>query len=117
MAALWVEDGRGLADVDFSMVKVVTKDAPEGVIPSLFMSYTPTEGVRVDQPVTFRGWLQGESAGPVRIDFGDGSILSDYAPCSEVIHCFKKPGIHIVTALASAEGLPVMQNTKVIVDE
>ena len=115
-AALWVEDARGLRDVDFVTVRVYSKEKPEGVMPTLFMTYAPSGGARVDQPIAFRLWPQGRELDSIRIDFGDGRIVERYAPYSTVTHRFKAPGIHAVTASASAGGLPVMQRVKVIVD-
>jgi hypothetical protein len=115
-AALWVEDGRGLRDVDFATVRVYSKETPEGVMPTLFLTYTPSSGVRVDQPVCFRLWPQGREIGPIRIDFGDGGVIERYEPYSAVNHSFKKPGIHVVSAMASAGGLPVTQKAKVVVE-
>jgi len=102
--------------VDFCRVRVYSKSAPEGVLATLFMTYTPSLGIRADQPVHFRLWPQGKNAESIRIDFGDGSAVADYAPYSEVIHRFKKPGIHIVTASAISDGLPVTQKRKVVVE-
>ena len=68
------------------------------------------------QPIAFRLWPQGRELDSIRIDFGDGRIVERYAPYSTVTHRFKAPGIHAVTASASAGGLPVMQRVKVIVD-
>jgi hypothetical protein len=116
MAALWVEDDRGVRDVDFCKVKVYSRSAPEGVVPTLFVTYKPSRDVRVDQPVYFRIWPQGLGAEDIRIDFGDGTMIEDYRPYSSVFHAFKRPGIHIVTVTGKAGGLPVTQKTKVIVE-
>lgn len=117
MAALWVEDERGLRDVDFCKVKVYSKDKVEDVMPIFFLTYSPSRGVRAGQTVYFRGWPQGEEAGDIRIDFGDGTVIEKYAPYSEVRHSFQKPGIHIVTATTTAAGFSVTQKLKVIVEQ
>ncbi|MDP2898183.1 MAG: PKD domain-containing protein [bacterium] len=116
MAALYVEDEKGLRDVDFCKVKVYSKDKVEDVMPIFFLTYSPSRGVRVGQTVYFRGWPQGEEAGAIRIDFGDGTVIEKYAPYSEVRHSFQKPGIHIVTATTTAAGFSVTQKLKVIVE-
>jgi len=115
-AALWVEDQRGLRDVDFATVRVYSKDKPEGVMPTLFLTYAPSGRVGVDQPVSFRLWPQGRSVDAIRIDFGDGRVVEQYEPFSTLSHRFKTPGIHIVTATGSAGGLPVTQQAKVVVE-
>jgi hypothetical protein len=116
MAALWVEDERGRRDVDFCKVKVYSKDKVEDVMPILFLTYSPSRELRAGQTVYFRGWPQGEDAGDIRLDFGDGRVIENYAPYSEVSHSFRSPGIHIVTAATSAAGVSVTQKVKVIVE-
>jgi hypothetical protein len=116
MAALYVEDEKGLRDVDFCKVKVYSKDKLEDVMPIFFLTYSPSRGVRAGQTVYFRGWPQGEEAGDIRIDFGDGAVIEKYVPYSEVRHSFQKPGIHIVTATTTSAGFSVTQKLKVIVE-
>jgi murein DD-endopeptidase MepM/ murein hydrolase activator NlpD len=115
MAALWVEDERGLRDVDFCKVKVYSSDKVEDVMPILFLSYSPSRALRAGQTVYFRGWPQGAEAGPIRLDFGDGTVIENYTPYSEVSHSFQNRGIHIVTGTTTAEGFSVTQKLKVIV--
>ena len=102
-------------DVDFCQVKVFSKTSPESGTPTIFMTYTPTEEIRVDQPVLFRFWFQGRDPGPLKVDFGDQTRLDDYASYSEVTHRFQTPGIHILTAQCEAEGKPIMLKQKVVV--
>ncbi len=116
MAALWVEDERGLRDVDFCKVKVYSRDKVEDVMPIFFLTYSPSRELRAGQTVYFRGWPQGREAGAIRIDFGDGTVIEDYAPYSEVSHSFRNRGVHIVTATTTAAGLSVTQKVKVIVE-
>ena len=115
MAALWVEDARGLRDVDFATVRVYSKEKPEGVMPTLFVTYAPSRDIRVDQPVSFRIWPQGRDLSAIRIDLGDGRVIERYEPYSTLIHRFKTPGIYIVTATGAAGSLPVTQKVKVVV--
>jgi hypothetical protein len=115
VATLWVKDNEGNEDVDFCPVKVFSRDKPEKNLPHIFMTSSPTEGVRPDQPVRFRFWLQGNAAGPIKVDFGDGTSLDDYKPYSELTHRFKTPGIHIVTAQCDNGGKPIVQKLKVVV--
>jgi len=116
MATLRVRDAAGREDVDFCKVKVFTRDRPEPVTPILFVTYTPTRSIRVNTPVNFRGWVQGSGQRPFSLDFGDSTRVEKYEPCSEITHRFKKPGLHVVTATARIEGLPVTQKIKVVVD-
>jgi hypothetical protein len=115
VAALWVKDDQGAEDMDFCQVKAFSKSDPEKAMPHIFMTCTPTQDVRPDQPVTFRFWFQGEGGGPIAVDFGDGSRLADYESYAEVRHAFKTPGIHVVTAQREAGGKPIRQRLKVVV--
>jgi murein DD-endopeptidase MepM/ murein hydrolase activator NlpD len=119
IASLWIKDARGDVDVDFCKVKVFSRSAPEGVIPTLFITYYPTAGVYVDDPVNFRLWPQGipMSIGieNIRIEFDDGTIIRDCRAYSAVTHKFKTPGIHIATVTGTAGNLPVTQKVKIVV--
>ena len=117
IATLWVEDENGAQDVDFCRVRVFTKSYPEGSIPTIFMTHTPTNNILVNQPVLFRFWLQGAEGKPIEVDFGDGTIVEHYASYSEIRHNFKSRGIHIVTASSTIDGKPIMQKQKVIVGQ
>jgi murein DD-endopeptidase MepM/ murein hydrolase activator NlpD len=117
MAALWVKHDRGDQDVDFCRVRVYSRSAPQDVVGTLFVTYLPSSGVRVDQPVNFRLWPQGAEAENIQVDFGDGTLVRDYRPYSALTHTFQDPGLHIVTVSATAAGLPVTQKVKVIVQE
>ncbi len=67
--------------------------------------------------LTFRGWPQGGEAGPIRLDFGDGTILEAYQPFSDVEHRYAENGIYIVTASAERDGRPAMIKLKVVVEK
>ncbi|MBN1845683.1 MAG: peptidoglycan DD-metalloendopeptidase family protein [Sedimentisphaerales bacterium] len=115
MAALWIRDDQGRIDVDFCKVKVFSRPDPEDVIATLFVTYTPSAPIRVDQAITFRIWPQSSPVEDIQIDFGDGTIIRDYRPYSAIVHAFRRPGIHIVTVSGTAGGLPVTQKVKVVV--
>ena len=115
VATLWVKDDKGGEDVDFCQVKVYSRPTPEPAMPHIFMTCTPTQNVRPNQPVTFRFWFQGSGGGPIKVDFGDGTQLSDYRPYAELQHGFKTPGVHVVTAQCEAAGKPITQKLKVVV--
>jgi hypothetical protein len=115
VATLWVKDDGGAEDVDFCQVKVFSKGDPEKAMPHIFMTYTPTQGIRPDQPVTFRFWFQGTGGGPITVDFGDAATVQDYQSYAEIQHSFRTAGIHIVTAQCEAQGKPITQKLKVVV--
>ncbi len=115
IATLWIKDRHGHTDVDFCKVKVFSRPDPEKVVPTLFVTYTPSAEVFAEQPVSFRIWPQGGHVADIRVDFGDGMIVEDYRPYSAIIHTYANAGIHIVTVTGRAGGLPVAQKTKVVV--
>lgn len=115
VATLWVKDNHGAQDVDFCQMKVFSASNPEGAMPHIFMTCTPTENTRSGQPVRFRFWFQGKEGGPMTVDFGDGTRLDDYRSYTEMTHCFQSPGIHIVTASCEAGGMPITNKLKVVV--
>jgi hypothetical protein len=116
VAELWVKDGQGDQDVDFCQVKVFTQAQPEDAMPHIFMTYTPTEDVRVGQQVRFQLWFQGKGTMPITVDFGDGSQVAEYKSYTQLAHAFKTPGIHIVTAQCESGGKPIMSKLKVVVE-
>jgi len=115
MATLQVKDKKGNEDVDFCRIKVFTASAPEDRIPTIFMTYHPTNEILINQPIFFRFWLQAKNDEPFRVDFGDGTVIDDYTSYTEVTHRFEKVGIHIITAETNIDGMPVTQKQKVIV--
>ncbi|MBP7933160.1 MAG: peptidoglycan DD-metalloendopeptidase family protein [Phycisphaerae bacterium] len=115
VAALWVKDSQGNEDVDFCQIKVYSKLNPEKGMPHLFMTCSPTENIRPNQPVTFRLWFQGGDSGPITIEFDDGTKVTNYPSYAELSHRFTPAGIHIVTARCEADGKPITQKMKVIV--
>ena len=116
VAALWVKDDKGAEDVDFCPVKVYSRPTPEPAMPHIFMTCTPTQNIRPNQPVTFRFWFQGSGGGLIKVDFDDGTQLSDYRSFTELQHGFKTPGVHVVAAQCEAAGKPIVQKLKVVVD-
>jgi hypothetical protein len=94
---------------------VFSKPAAETAMPHSFMTYTPTEDVRPNQSLRFRFWLQGSGAGPIRVDFDDGTQILDYRSYAELNHSFRTPGIHVVTTQCQAAGKPIMQKLKIVV--
>jgi hypothetical protein len=114
-AILRVKDDSGCEDIDFCKVKVFTEGAPEKSIPTIFMTHSPTQNIVVGQPVRFRFWLQATKATPMRVDFGDGTVIEDYTSYSEVSHKFRSSGTRIVTARARIAGMPITQHQKLVV--
>jgi len=106
---------QGNEDVDFCQIKVYSKLNPEKDMPHIFMTCSPTENVRPNQPVNFRFWFQGGDSSPITIEFDDGTKVTDYPSYAELSHRFTPAGIHIVTARCEADGKPIAQKMKVIV--
>lgn len=115
IAELWITDEKGRKDVDFTKLRVFTASAPEGSIPTIFMTHYPTNNIAVNQPVFFRFWLQGAEDKPFKVDFGDGTVVDDYVSYSEISHIFKSPGIYVVTTSCNIEEKLIMQKQKVVV--
>jgi hypothetical protein len=115
IATLWIKDDHGNEDVDFCQVKVYSKDHREKGMPHIYMSSTPTEDIRPDQPVRFRFWNQGNLVGPVTVAFDDGTKIENYKPYTEFSHRFKTPGIHVVTSRCDNEGKRIEQKLKIVV--
>jgi len=116
-ATLWVKDDRGGIDVDFCRVRVYSRAAPEDVVGALFVTYTPSADIDVNEPVNFRIWPQGREAENIEVHWGDGTFVRDYRPYSAITHQFKTSGVHIVTVSGVAGGPPVTQKVKVVVQE
>ena len=117
MATLFVTDDKGNEDVDFCKVKVYPSSGELKPIPIILMSYTPTVDIVVGEPVKFKIWLQRADENIlIKLDFGDGIVI-EYSSFSEIQHIFKTPGIHIVTAEALVDNLPITQKQKVIVSK
>jgi len=117
VATYWVQDERGNVDVDFCKVKVFSKHQPEDVIPSLFVTYFPTDNIRCNEPVTFRIWPQGGTAESISVDFGDNTKVVDYEAYSAFEHRYAQAGIHQVTVSAHFGDIPITQKVKVVVSD
>jgi murein DD-endopeptidase MepM/ murein hydrolase activator NlpD len=115
-AILRIEDDRGNRDLDICRIRVYSAREPEDILTTLFFSVSPSLGLRPGSSVHFRGWPQGGDAGPIRLDFGDGSVRENYEPYSDIEHSYAEPGIYIVTASAEKDGRPAMTKLKVIVE-
>jgi len=115
IAELWITDENGRKDVDFQKIRVFTASAPEGSIPTIFMTHTPANDIVVNQPVSFRFWLQGAKDKVVKVDFGDGTVIDNYISYTEIRHRFESPGIHVVTTSGTIDGKSITQKQKVVV--
>ena len=116
VATLWVKDNEGNEDVDFCQIKVFSKSKTEANMPHLFMTYTPTEGLRPRSPISVRLWFQGANGGPISLEFDDGVRISDCQQYTELQHSFDMPGVHILTAECKAGGNPITAKIKVLVN-
>jgi len=103
--------------VDSGRVRVYSRAAPEDVVGALFVTYTPSADIDVNEPVNFRIWPQGAEAENIEIHFGDGTVVRDYRPYAAITHKFKTSGLHIVTVSGIVGGLSVTQKVKVVVQE
>ena len=117
MATLRLTREGDATDVDFCRIRVFSNPVTEPFVPTLFVTYLPTGTARVGQPVSFRIWPQGGTVDSIQIDFGDGTQLADYRPYTAITHLFTKPGLHVVTASAVYEEMPVTQKVKIVVVE
>jgi murein DD-endopeptidase MepM/ murein hydrolase activator NlpD len=116
VASLWVKDNEGNEDVDFCQIKVFSKSETEANMPHLFLSYTPTEGLRPRTPISVRLWFQGANGGSISLDFDDGARISDCQQYTELQHSFELPGVHILTAQCQAAGNSITAKLKVVVN-
>lgn len=114
-ATLYVKGKNGVEDVDFCHIRVFSKMKPEDHMPTIFMTYTPTESIRIGQPVKFRFWFQGANPGVLSIDFGDGSKTTSYQSYDVISHSFAKKGIYIVTASCVSDGKTITNKLKLVV--
>lgn len=115
-AVLHVEDDRGGRDLDVCRVRVYTAAQPEDILTTLFFSVSPSMGLHPGEAVHFRGWPQGGEAGPIRLEFGDGTVLEDYQSYSDVEHKYATGGIYVFTASTAKDGRPATSKLKVVVE-
>lgn len=104
---LKVTDEEGRVAYDFAIVLVVDREHPERSIPTIHANYSPTFGIRPDDPVTFKVRTFNTTDNKEIWDFGDGSpkveVRSDgnavkLAPDGYAVttHRFQKPGDYVV---------------------
>jgi len=115
-AILRVEDDRGGRDFDICRIRVYSARQPEDMLTTLFFTVSPSLGVRPGSSVHFRGWPQGGDAGPIRLEYGDGTVRENYEPFSDVEHRYGEPGAYVVTVSAETDGRPAMTKLKVVVE-
>ena len=104
---LRVADDAGHVAYDFAVVIVVDREQPDREIPSIHPNYSPTTGIRANDPITFKVRTFNTTAGKEVWDFGDGSdsveVQSDgnavkLAPDGYGVttHRYEKPGDYVV---------------------
>lgn len=106
---LKVTDPEGRVGHDFAVVQVVDPDPSSPLPPTIHAAYSPTMGIRVGDPVTFkvRTFRVGRDGGQESWDFGDGSPpvttqsdgnAKEHDPegYALTIHRFEKPGDYLV---------------------
>ena len=87
------------------------------MIGTLFVTYIPSAGIDVNEPVNFRIWPQGREAENIEVHWGDGTFIQGYRPYSAITHKFTTSGVHIVTVSGVSGGLPITRKVKVVVKE
>lgn len=104
---LKVVDAQGNWDVDFFVVQVLDRAAPERPAPAIHATYAPSLGIRPGDPVTFKVRTFRTQEGEESWDFGDGTpavrVKSDgnadphaATGYAETIHRFKAAGRYLV---------------------
>lgn len=115
VAELRIEDDRGNADIGFCQVKVFPQGTSVRGIPTIFMTHSPTAYIPAGRSVRFRCWLQADSDAPIQLDFGDSTKPQNYTSYSEMVHAFETPGLYVVTASATVDGMPITHKQTVLV--
>ena len=134
---LTVTDDRGREAVDFCVVQILPQDAdPAKTPPTMHLTYYPTQGIRLGQPIAFkartfmRGAFEVNWGGEEVWDFGDGITATSCsgAPprtgsCTqkdfdERWHAYDEPGRYIVTVRRTGNnGLTATAQLKVDVGQ
>ena len=118
-------DAGGNVACDFTVVQVISRDAPDKVPPSIQAAYSPSLHLKAGQPATFKVRTFRTTHGEERWDFGDGSpavtVKSDAnkdmhaaTGYAETIHKYAKPGHYLVSVEhASASGVKAVTRLQV----
>ncbi|NLT71053.1 MAG: PKD domain-containing protein [Verrucomicrobiaceae bacterium] len=104
---LRVEDASGAVSYDFVRVLVVDPADPDTFPPNVHAAFSPTVGLKADDPVTILVRSFRTTEGRERIDFGDGSeavfVQSslekgnlDPQGYASVVHRYEEPGDYFV---------------------
>lgn len=111
---LVVTTADGSEDRDFVQVRV-WGDQPPAELSFGWAYHYPVRGIKPNTEVLVWNRLV-RPAGPVSVDFGDGSPLQPAEP--EMTHRYQKPGLYTVTIAAKGSGgEPVTVKMKVVVEE
>lgn len=126
---LKITDADGRIDYDFAIVNVLDLKRPELLPPTIHANYSPTFGIRANDPITFKVRTFRTTDGKETWDFGDGSpkveVQSDgnavqhakdgYA---RTVHRYAKPGHYIVRVeRTDRNGLTAIGHVQVRVGE
>jgi len=109
---LRVTDSGGNVAYDFAMVQVLDKNESAKLPPTIHAAYSPTFGIKVGDPVTFKvrtfradkgdeTWSFGDGGEPVKVHSAGSVKEHDPAGYAQTTHRFSKAGHYIV----SVEGI------------
>lgn len=104
---LKVTDEQGRVAYDFAVVQVLDREHPERIPPTIHPTYSPTQGIRAGDAVTFKVRTFRTTDGSETWNFGDGSSAVEVRSDGNVrqldpngyavtTHRFEKPGHYLV---------------------
>lgn len=124
---LEVTDGEGNVAYDFAVVQVLDREHPDRIPPTIHPSYSPTEGIRAGDEVTFKVRTFRTTEGSEVWDFGDGTPTVEVHSDGNVrqldpngyavtTHRFAKPGHYLVRVeRANSYGMKAIGRLDVLV--
>jgi murein DD-endopeptidase MepM/ murein hydrolase activator NlpD len=103
-----VTDASGREDVDFAVVHVLDRAAPDKLPPAIHAAYAPSFGIRPGSPVTFfvrsfragkaeETWDFGDGTPPVKVSSDGNAEVHAAMGYAQTIHRFAKAGRYIVS--------------------
>lgn len=126
---LKVTDSAGNIGYDFAVVLVIDRKTDGEPSPTIHAAYSPTFGIRVGDPVTFKvrsfftipageTWDFGDGSPPVKVRSDANAKTHDPNGYAVTEHRFAKPGHYVVTAThPGRDGHPISSRVHVQVDE
>jgi PKD repeat protein len=126
---LKVTDSGGNVAYDFAMVQVLDRTESAKLPPTIHAAYSPTFGIKVGDPVTFKvrtfradkgdeTWNFGDGGEPVKVHSAGSVKEHDAAGYAPTTHRFSKAGYHIVSVEGiGADGSKAIGRLAVLVGE